>query len=230
MNWKFVREKFSWAVDGIVWVTNVVSWKPLVALFNHGKYYQLTPEQLDTVRKQLTSNYHVILTRKSYHFSSWLTSISCLLFTGKWGHWAHALMNTENKVNRDDDFRLIEGLMQGVVLSPFMDVFDCDSVVLLVPKGFTPEEWVLVLERSLTELGLPYDSLYDMSTTDKVSCAEMVHNAMVAVPDYHIRFAALEELITKADGILSPQMFYDCPDFEVVYEVRNGKIIKNLIG
>jgi hypothetical protein len=41
----------------------------------------------------------------------------------------------------------------------------------------------------------------------------------MAEPDYQENFANFEKMIKERKN-LTPQMFYDCPDFEVVYEVR----------
>ena len=38
-------------------------------------------------------------------------------------------------------------------------------------------------------------------------------------PDYYTNFANFEKLIAERKN-LTPQMFYECPDFEVVFEIR----------
>jgi hypothetical protein len=41
----------------------------------------------------------------------------------------------------------------------------------------------------------------------------------MGLPDYEVRFRRFEDLIQKRKN-LTPQMFYECDDFEVVFEVR----------
>jgi len=42
---------------------------------------------------------------------------------------------------------------------------------------------------------------------------------MRAMPNYATNFANFERMVQRKENI-TPQSFYDCPDFEVVWEVR----------
>jgi hypothetical protein len=181
-----------------------------------------TAEELKTVHDKLISNYYIIMTRHNGHLSTYAISLAHFLLTGRWGYYGHVLMNLEDTVDNDDDFRLIEAIGTGVTYSPFNRVFDnqCSSVALLKPKSMSLEYWTTVLDRAKTELGKPYDTLFDLSNDRALSCVELVRVALQKEPNYATDFANFESMIVKSKN-LDPQMFYECPDFEIVYEFRH---------
>jgi hypothetical protein len=75
------------------------------------------------------------------------------------------------------------------------------------------------MDKAMTEIGKPYDSLFDLKNDNALSCVELGRTALMAEPNYYTNFANFEEMIRKRKN-LTPQMFYECPDFEVVYEIR----------
>ena len=130
-------------------------------------------------------------------------------------------MNVDNGNIRDDnDFMLMEATAEGVHFSSFMEVFDCDSVVLLRPKGYTDQDWQETLDALLDEQGLLYDNLFDIADDTRVSCVEMCRQALMQDENYATDFANLEALIKKHGNNLTPQMLYDCGDFEIAFEIR----------
>lgn len=180
----------------------------------------LTESELQKVREYLTPHYYVILTHRKNHLSTFFVGLASWLVSGKWSYWAHALMNLENDVGSDDDFRLVEATGAGVHYSPFDLVFMVHGVVLLKPKNMSADRWTAVMDKARTEIGKPYDSLFDLTSDKALSCVELVRTALMAEPDYETNFANFERMI-KENKNLTPQMFYDCPDFEIVYEVRH---------
>lgn len=193
----------------VLWIGNI-HWK-----FTDG----LTGKELDEIEKRLIPDYYIILTRRKNHLSTYFIMLSYILLKGKFGYYSHALMNLEDEVTEEKDFRLIEATGKGVHYSTFAEVFDCHSVALLKPKNMSLEEWTEVMDKARTELGKPYDTLFDLKTDKELSCVELVRVALQALPDYETRFANFEKMI-KTKNNLHPQMFYDCDDFEVVFEVR----------
>ena len=179
----------------------------------------LTAKELDDVRKLLTPHYYVIVTHRKNHLSTFFVGLASFLLTGKWSYWAHALMNLEDEVKSDTDFRLVEATGAGVNYSPFNLVFQVHGVALLKPKNMSVENWTVVMDKAMTEIGKPYDSLFDLKNDSALSCVELVRTALMAEPDYEKNFANFEAMIQKRKN-LTPQMFYDCPDFEIVYEIR----------
>lgn len=190
-----------------------VSWKS-----NH----VLTQGENDKIKELLTNDYYIILTRHNGHLSSYAISIAHFFLTGRMGYYGHALMNLEDEVSDPADFRLIEATGAGTHYSTFDDVFDpqCGSVALLKPKSMTLEEWTAAMDKAKNQVGKPYDTLFDLKNDQALSCVELVRVALQNEPNYVADFANFEAMITK-DKNLDPQMFYECTDFEIVYEVRH---------
>ena len=184
----------------------------------------LTEEEKQTIYKMLENNYYIILTRPHGNFSSYAISAAHLFLTKfkRMGYYAHSLMNLEDTVTSSDDFRLIEAVVEGVKYSTFDEVFDqqCSSVALLKPRCLLEQDWTAIMDKARSYLGRPYDTLYDIARDNKLSCVELVRNALRAETDYEKEFAHFESIIKDAKN-LDPQMFYECHEFEVVYEVRH---------
>lgn len=191
------------------------------ALATKGRYFDLTEQEQDVIREHLRNNYFIILTRRKTHLSTYAINLSHLLLTGRLGYYSHALMNLEDAVKDDSDFRLMESTNKaGVVFASFDTVFDCDSVALLKPKNMSLDEWTVVLDQAKTFEGRKYDTLYDLKDDTKMSCVELVRGALSATPDYATNFANFEKMVSKSKN-LDPEMFYECEDFEVVWEIRH---------
>ena len=195
-------------------------WLRLMAFFNGGLYYCLKEEDHDKIRDILKENYLIILTRRKAHFTTYLIFVLTYLYTKKKTYYTHALMNVEGDITNNMDYKLIESTATGVHYSTFMQVFDCDSVVLLKPKGVPLDEWTAVLDNVKDELGLPYDNICDIATNTSVTCVEMVYQGLKSMPDYATRFPNLIKMLEEQRENLVPQMLYDCGDLEVVFEVR----------
>jgi len=205
----FVFSIFSW-----------IRWPRLQAAINGGLYYRLTEEDHNWLRKALVKDHYILLTRRSCHLTSYLISLASLLTTGKGSHWTHSMMNVEGDVVKsDNDFMILEALGSGTKLSTFMEAFDCDSVAVLIPKNMELSDWTKVVTGGLQDLGKPYDNLFDVSDSSHVSCVEVCRDALKSLPDYTTKFPNLEAMIANVNN-LTPQMFYDCPDFKVAFEVR----------
>lgn len=208
----------NWVVDLIgrtTWRKLTVCWK--------GRYYDLTDAEQDTLKLLLKRDYYIILTRRKTHLSTYAINFSHWFLTRfkTWGYYSHSLANLEDEVKSEDDFRLIEATNKyGVGYVPFAQVFDCDSVALLKPRGITLDEWTRVMDNLMTHEGKKYDTLYKLADETEMSCVELIRTALMTLPDYNNRFARFEQMIARARN-LDPHMFYTCGDFEVVYEVRH---------
>jgi len=215
---KKLRGFCSWIVPKISWVT----WDTFRAVFNKGVFFELRGEDWDKIQTTLAKNYHIILTRNDSHLSTYLVSLGNKVATGKWGYFGHALMNLEGEDNPDPahGFRLMEATRAGVHYSGFYEVFACDSVALLRPKGFSHDAWTAVMDKALAELGRPYDNDFDLTNDKSLSCVELVRAALQALPDYELKFSALEKMIKEHGDNLTPDMLYECPDLDIVFEIR----------
>jgi hypothetical protein len=199
----------------------VISWVVLsIGKIHWSTTVTLSTEEQAKIRELLIKNYYFILTHRSNHLSSFFTEAANFFVTGKWGYWGHSLMNMEDVVKDDGDFRLIEAVGKGVVYTPFADVFDVDGVCILQPKNLTVDKWTVILDKAKTELGKPYDTLFDIANDNALSCVELCRAALMSEPNYATDFADFEALIKKYHNNLTPDMLYDLEDFEVVYEVR----------
>lgn len=197
-------------IEAVILAIGKVHWAP-------GK--MISTAQQDEIRALLKDNYFVILTYRKNHLSSYGVAIANFFLTGRLGKWSHALMNFENTVNSDEDFRLIEATGDGTHFTPFDKVFDVHRVVLLSPTNMTLDEWTGLLDKAKSEVGKPYDSLFNLANENELSCVELVRAILRDQPNYDKDFANFEALIKKRKN-LSPQMYYDCPDFKVVYEAK----------
>lgn len=188
---------------------------------------RLPQHELDYIREQLKENYLVICTYRSNHLSSFFINLGDFLLNGKWGKWSHVLINLEDEVKTDADFRLmpatrdmVEAVGTGSRVPTFEEVFsEIQGVAFLKPKSMTLDEWRTVLDAAKGQLGKPYDNLFNIADDSRVSCVELVRNILKGQPNYEQDFAHFEAMIRKK-GNLTPAMFYRCPDFEVIYERR----------
>jgi len=189
---------------------------------------QLSDADQQKIRELLVDNYYVILTRRKNHLSTFFVGLANFALTFKWGTWSHALMNLEDKAYHDSDFRIVamgntrelmESTGEGVHVTPFEQVFDVHAAALLKPKNMTLAEWTTLLDRAKSQLGKKYDTLFNLASDQELSCVELVRVTLQGLPDYAEKFPNFEALIKKRKN-LTPQMFYDCGDFEVVFEAR----------
>lgn len=192
----------------------------LLAKVNWKQKYHLSQDSQAVLREKLAKDYYIIATRRDNQLTSLLIALGHFLLTGKFGYYSHVLMNLEDEVETDADFRLIEATGKGVHYSTFEEVFPPTyAVALIKPKSMTVEEWTMCLDNTKNYLGRPYDNLFDLKNNLEINCVELIHIALRALPDYYVRFAEFEKLV-RSKKKLTPQMFIECPDFEVVLRVK----------
>lgn len=206
-----VKMKARQAMEWIVQKIGKIQWK---------QTHAITDEDKQAVHRLLADGYYIVLTRRSNHFSTYAISFANFVLTRKFSFYSHSLMNLEDEVQNVDDFRLIEAVGKGTQYSTFDQVFGTvDAVALLKPKAVTVDEWTIMMEKLKGEIGKPYDTLFDLKSDAALSCVELVRVALQSDPDYSTKYAAFEAMINKSKN-LTPQMYFDCPDFEVVYTVK----------
>ena len=197
-----------------------INWDGLKAMCNHGKYYDLTDFELDLIRRTLNTTNCIGLSRRKTHLTTYLIAIASFITTGKWSYWTHAFMNIEGDSAKDDDYRLVEATAPGTHYSKFMEVFDCDSACLLIPKNFTLEKWADVCASVPKYLGTAYDTLFDYKDATQLDCIELIRIMLMAEPNYATDFANFEALI-QSKKELTPQMLFDCPDFQRLVLIKH---------
>ena len=183
-----------------------------------GHRHNITDAQRDALAEKLASGYYIILTGSSHHLSSVLVSFLSWLKTGKWAKYSHVLMNCDNIKNADDRsaFKFVEATAKGVAYTTFDEVFACDRVCLLTPETVSNQEWTSIIDTLLTELGKPYDDLFDLADSSHLSCVEVVLDALKSA-DLANNFKNLSQLIQQ-EGNLVPEMYRECTDFSVAVE------------
>lgn len=206
--------------DSILDVFAAIHWSRTQAVINGGVYYKLNEQDHDAIRDILAKNYLIVLTRRKSHLTTYLIALISAFVDHKVSHYTHALMNVEGDLEGHIGYKLIEATGKGVHFSTFMEVFDCDSVALLAPKGIPLDKWTKVLDKVKTQIGKQYDTLFDITSEENVSCVEMVLVGLRSLPDYEARFPRLVSLIAERGNNLTPQMLYDTGELEVVFEVR----------
>ena len=175
----------------------------------------------EILREMFARDYYIVSTRRSSYLSSWFMNLGNFFLTGRWGYWTHVLMNLEDEVQTDTDFRFIEATGHGTHYSTLEEVLDKVSAIgLFKPVSMTTTEWTACLDQAKTMLGRPYDNLFNLVNGEEVNCVELVRSALMALPDYSTRFAAFEKMIASAKGKLTPTMLVNCSDFHVVWVVK----------
>src|SRR5574343_139743 len=182
---------------------------------------KLSEQELDIIRMILKENYYIILTRRSNFISTYVIGLTDFFIRRRFSYYTHALMNMQNIVTNEKDYRLVEStFIKGVGYSTFEEVFgSIQSVCFLKPKNMTTDDWALSLEKSLGEIGKPYDSLFYVYDNKKLSCIEFVIECLKIVPSYNLKFYNFERLFNKY-GNITPQMLRDCGDLEVILEIK----------
>lgn len=193
----------------------LITWDKPRALLT-GRSHNLTVNDWLKIITLVGDGYYVILTRKKSHLSTYLVMLGNFITTGRFGHYSHALMNVEGD---NVPFKLVEATAKGVHYSRINEVLNCDSVAILKPKHYSACELQRCIDFLLDDIGKPYDDLFDLLDQSRMSCVEVVRGALMMLPDYQVRMANFEEMIRR-EKTLTPQMFYDCPDFEIVLEIR----------
>jgi hypothetical protein len=187
----------------------------------HWKHKRKLTEDDDIFLKQkFINDYYIIATRRSNYLTTFCIAFGNFFLTGHWGFYSHVLMNLEDEVKTSDDFRFIEATGHGTHYSNFTDVFGpVDAVALIKPKNMTLTEWTEALDKAKTYLGRPYDNLFNLKNDLEINCVELIRLALEGIPDYETKFAEFEKMIAKKKK-LTPDMFANCPDFEVVYTIK----------
>lgn len=198
--------------------------------FFTGRVYDITPMEREYARALMKDGLYLWVSRRDSHLTTYLISLGDFILslrswlargqTGpgpRWGYWSHAFFNC-------DDNEIVEAIAKGVQRHFFDSVFDCDSIAALVPSKMTVGEWEeirpLLSDEMLRHLGKKYDSVFDISNDDMVSCIELIRVVLKnKVEHYDLKFANFESMIKQYKNV-TPQMLYESEDFKVVWEAR----------
>lgn len=184
----------------------------------------LTDAEKDELAKYLASGYYIILTGENGRLSSLAVQIATYALLGYWSPYSHCLMNCDmvSDPSQRSQFKFMQATTVGVGYATFDDIFNnSDYVCLLTPKKIQNDQWSSVIDALIEENGKPYDDLFNLADSTKVSCVECVLDAFKALPDFDKVFGALERMIQHKSNLV-PAMYRACPNFEIAYET--GKL------
>lgn len=191
-----------------------------VNTLRYGRHYSLKLRDHRKIMEVLNQGNYIILTRRNTHLTTYATCLSNLLLTGRWGYWSHACMNIDRDIHKaPGTIKILEAVGSGVKVSGFYEVFDCDSVCILKPLCPEGLNWEDVIDEGISSIGKKYDTDFKLGDASKMSCVEVVFDAIKKVKDYKYVFHGLLAMI-KLEKNLTPDMYYDCGSFEVLLEIR----------
>jgi hypothetical protein len=118
---------------------------------------------------------------------------------------------------REIDIQILEAVGQGVKFSEFWDVLNCDSIVLLKPKNYTEDEFDWAMRHAKAYIGRPYDNVFNIHSDKNLSCVEYVYRSLLNADPSGL--PGLVEWVDRTNN-LTPDMIYECGDFDVELEIR----------
>lgn len=185
-----------------------------------GREYNITDDEMDEIVSYLSSGRYICLSRRNTHLTTYLISISHFLLTlmnkfyrPKFGYWSHVFMHIESGVHLD----IIESVGKGVVRTNYYRALNVDSICILKPKHFCEDEVENANDLAVKYIGSLYDTSFNIYDDNRLSCVELAYRCLSRVKNHGL--PGLNTMVRRM-GNLTPQMFYDCGDFEIVYEIR----------
>lgn len=213
---------YDWFVNQFI---GRIEWSSLKYFFT-GRYYNLTSDDVRSALAKLSTGRYIILIRRNTHFTTYLIGTAHLLATLIWptkyrkahmGFWSHACLHLEDESLREIDLQIIEAVGQGVKISEFWDVLNCDSICLLKPKNYSEDEFEKVIAWARTLIGRPYDNVFNIKDDKEISCVEAAYSSLLAADPKGL--PSLSEWVDRVNN-LTPDMIYECGDFDVELEIR----------
>lgn len=207
------------------------SWTRIKFLLT-GREYDLTSRDREALREMCELGVYIWVTRRETHLTTYLITLSDWILESlayyrnekkgrrpKLGYYSHAFLNADKNT-------FVEAVAKGVLQSLFDDVFNVDAVAALAPSGLSVIEWGMYskkfVEAAKQKLGYKYDTVSNLTDEKELSCIELIRVALrhsMTDVDYQLRFRRFEEMITERKN-LTPDMLRNCPDFEVILEMR----------
>lgn len=223
-----IRKLWSFISNKILGRLTIMDW----FYFIKGKHYALNKEDWSLLFNLLRQEHFIILTRRKSHVSTYFIDFGHWLLTcrewiqkkfdkkyaPKMGYWTHACMNLEGDIKNVFQIEIAEAIGRGSVKSSFFDVFDCDSVCLLQPVCFNVEDWQSALDEIKRNLGRPYDNFFNIVDDSKMSCVELVYDAIKAAKKEN----EMKDFVGQVNEYknLTADFFYNSKDFKILFEVR----------
>ncbi len=107
------------------------------------------------------------------HVAVWAGSEQQLRKLGLWQHPQIKRYHSAIENNQS----IVEALRNGVVISRLEHFLNIDDLAILRPTFSTPESQKQTLVRLFRQLGKPYDFNFDVESSDKIVCSELVYQS-----------------------------------------------------
>ena len=76
---------------------------------------------------------------------------------------------------------VVGALRDGTKMNTLEHFLNIDDLVVLRKKGLTDQHKKKIIELTLRQVGKPYDFNYDVETTDKIVCSQLVYLAYIGI-------------------------------------------------
>ena len=119
------------------------------------------------------------------------------MIPGHWGHaaiwvgtdqelkqlgiWDHEVVSKYH-VQITSGHGIVEALREDVMMNNLAHFMNIDDIAIIREPGITDKERGQVIIRALRQIGKEYDFNYDVETTDKIVCSQLVYMAYTDIP------------------------------------------------
>lgn len=129
----------------------------------------------------------------------------------------------KNLAKIEQGHNVVEALRSGVQLNKLQDFMNVDDVAILRPKNLSIEDQRQAVTLALGNLGKKYDFNFDVNTTDKIVCSELVYIVYPQV-DFETKNVLGSFSITP-DDIAQRAGSKEADPLEVVLFAHDGKLV-----
>jgi len=120
------------------------------------------------------------------------------------GYWTHAAIV-------DGPNHIIHMLGGGIIREDILKFMNCDDIAILRSnKGIEAIQEAVEKARTQLVRGVEYDYDFNTETPEKFYCTELI--------------AYVHDLKFPTDKIIFPDQLLKCPDLDIIYPGRNGRI------
>jgi len=142
------------------------------------------------------------------HIAIWLGTEEQLKENHLWEHPVIVLF--QNKIRQG--YCILETDREGTHLKNLEDFLNIDELAIAGVKGFsdlTKDEKVMLYENALSQIGKGYDFNFDVETSDKLVCSELLYQTFGAI--HWPTDSYLKRKTISPDNVLSLVLYQDSP-------------------
>jgi len=137
------------------------------------------------------------------------------------GIWNTPLVNKYHQQIQNQQ-RVVEALRDGTKMNTLGHFLNIDDLVVLRKKNLTDQHKKKIIELTLRQVGKPYDFNYDVETTDKIVCSQLVYLAYTGI-DWPTD--SLVGRYTISPDNIAQKVLYG-GELEIIFLYRDGKQVK----